>query len=575
MNNVVKSILFSAAITPVAHAQDTGVWNSWGGNLENTHQGINSPAITAETVKDLTVKWTFETKGDVSAIPVVSENHIYFPDWGTPFVAPLNGGSYLHALDRETGKSVWTKSILGYSENLLNNLARSSFAIAGDLLIFGDNRGVVDSLISLPGAHGAQVYAINRTTGELVWKTRVDENQLSIVTQSPVVYNGKVYVGTSSNEEEAARITKDCCSFRGAMLALDLETGKILWKTYMTPKSEESDGFTGNAVWGSQPAIDVKRNAVYIATGNNYTFPKNLEECLKSFKGKPREQQSECFDKFDVPDNYSDSVLALDLDTGAIKWARKLENFGAWTYACDPKKLLPGVPARHENCEDLESLDFDFAQAPMLVRSNKDGVERDIVAVGQKSGVFWAFDPDDEGATIWTTAVGPGGVLGGMEFGSATDGERVYVSITNFEHAEYALTAGPRKGETTNGGMWAALDLATGELLWQTPDPSSKKSLKGILFHPTFGAFLGDGYFATAKGPMTVNNGVVFAGSMDRQGHMYAFDARDGSILWTFESGGSVMTAPAIVDNVLYWGSGYSKTGFANKKFYAFELKSK
>lgn len=551
---------------------DKAIWASWGGNLENTHVGINSPAITPESVADLKVKWQYKTHGDVSAIPLVTERHVYFPDWGPGFFAPLAGGSYLHAIERETGKNVWSHSVFKYSKNILNSLARSSFAISGDLMVFGDNRGVVDSLLSINGSKGAAVYALNRYTGELVWKTRVDENMLSIVTQSPVIHKGKVYVGTSSNEEASARITNDCCSFRGSMLALDLATGTILWRTYMTPKSQEKDGFTGNAVWGSQPAIDVKRNAVYIATGNNYTLPKVMEDCIKQFKGKPKAQQTECYDRLDSSENYASSVLALDLDTGAIKWARKLQNFGAWTYACDTKLLAPGLPAKAKNCEDLDSLDFDFGQAPMLVRTKIGGVNKDIVAVGQKSGVFWAFDPDQGGETLWSAAVGPGGVLGGMEFGSASDGERIYVGITNFEHNEYEIAAGPLKGKKVNGGSWTALDAATGTILWQTPDPSSEKSLKGFHFHASFGAFLGDGFFATAKGPMTVNQGVVFAGSMDRKGNMYAFDARDGRILWNFESGGSVMSAPAIVDNVLYWGSGYSKTGFSSNKLYAFSL---
>ena len=573
MKLILKIIVLSCLLSHAAMAQerDKEIWSSWGGNPENTHVGINSPLITPTTVGGLQVKWEFKTHGDVSAIPLVTEKHVYFSDWGKGFFAALAGGSFLHSVDRETGKRVWSRSIFKYSKNLLNSVARSSFAIAGDLLVFGDNRGVLDSLLSINGSKGASVYAINRYTGDLVWKTIVDSNQLSIVTQSPVIHNGKVYVGTSSDEEAAARITNDCCSFRGSMMALDLATGRIIWRTYMVPKSEEQDGFTGNAVWGSQPAIDVKRNAVYIATGNNYTLPAALEECIKKFQGKPLDQQSECYDKLDSPENFASSVLALDLDTGAIQWARKLQNFGAWTYACDPK-LAPILPAKSKNCEDLGSLDFDFGQAPMLVHTKIGGADRDIVAVGQKSGVFWAFDPDQAGATLWTTAVGPGGTLGGMEFGSASDGDRIYVQITNFSHTEYEIPAGPQKGKKVNGGSWAGLDSATGKILWQTPDPTSEKSLKGLLAHPVFGAFLGDGYFATAKGPMTVNQGVVFAGSMDRKGHMYAFDGKDGRILWDFESGGSVMSAPAIVDNVLYWGSGYSKTGFGNKKFYAFSL---
>ena len=72
-------------------------------------------------------------------------------------------------------------------------------------------------------------------------------------------------------------------------------------------------------------------------------------------------------------------------------------------------------------------------------------------------------------------------------------------------------------------------------------------------------------------GPLTLANGVLFAGSMDKPGHMYAMDATSGEILWRFASRGSVMSAPAIVDGNVYWGSGY-KTGYENNKFYAFSI---
>jgi polyvinyl alcohol dehydrogenase (cytochrome) len=199
-----------------------------------------------------------------------------------------------------------------------------------------------------------------------------------------------------------------------------------------------------------------------------------------------------------------------------------------------------------------------------------EGAPRDLVVVGQKSGVLWAFDPDT-GATEWATAVGPGGVLGGMEFGSASDGARIYVGITNVEHTEYTLVAGTRAGERVHGGMFAAIDAATGAILWQTPDPASDLPLHGLLAHPVWGGGLGPGFFAWIKGPLTVANGVVFGGSMDPLGHMYALDAITGTILWSFASGGSVMSAPSIADGVLYWGSGYS-SGFPNNKLFAFEL---
>jgi polyvinyl alcohol dehydrogenase (cytochrome) len=261
--------------------------------------------------------------------------------------------------------------------------------------------------------------------------------------------------------------------------------------------------------------------------------------------------------------------LALDLDSGDVRWAQKLHNYGAWNFACD-KRIAPWLITNPENCRDLDALDFDFGQAPMLYTAEVGGALRDLVAAGQKSGVFWAVDPDD-GKVVWATSVGPGGLLGGMEFGAATDGRRIYTQLTNIDHIEFTLTAGDHAGQTVHGGVWAALDAGSGKLLWETPDPSSVRPLSGGIVHPVWGGGLGDGFFGIAIGPMTVAADVVYAGSFDREGHMYALDARSGQILWSFASGGSVMSAPAIAGGMLFWGSGYHQ-GFNNNKIYAFGL---
>lgn len=543
------------------------VWPSWGGNLENTHYAPGT-AIDVNNVHALRTKWVVRTTGSVSAIPTLSETRVYVPDWG----APLVGFSSLYSVDRETGDVVAKLPLLGYSGNPFNSISRSSPAISGDLLVFGDVRSQATSLVVLPGAHGAALYAVSRTTGELLWRTVLDPHPLAVTTQSPVIHEGRVYVGVSSLEEAAARLGYDCCSFRGSMLALDLETGRILWKTSMTPPPSSPGAkpdFSGAAVWGSAPAIDVTRRQLYIATGNNYSFPQELRDCLAAHRGDPQAQQSACYATLDPADNYAETVLALDLDTGKVRWARKMHNYGAWTFACDPT-LLPFIPVYEPNCQDLDSLDFDFGQAPMLVRAAWSGLSKDVLGIGQKSGVFFALDPED-GSIIWATRVGPGGDLGGVEFGSATDGQRFYVQNTNFDHIPMELTVGAHAGEIARGGIWAALSVATGEVLWQTPDPSHLLPLEGDIFSITHGSNLGPGFFAVDMGPLTVTNGVLFGGSMDREGHMYAFDASNGEILWSFASGGSVMSAPAIADGELYWGSGYAN-GFNNNALYAFEL---
>jgi len=98
-------------------------------------------------------------------------------------------------------------------------------------------------------------------------------------------------------------------------------------------------------------------------------------------------------------------------------------------------------------------------------------------------------------------------------------------------------------GNDTNYGFWSALDAATGEILWQTPNPAS----------------------APAMGPVTSANGVVYGCSLDTNGYMYAIDAATGTVLWGFASGGSCNSGAAVVNGTVYWGSG-------NNRLFAFEV---
>ena len=148
---------------------------------------------------------------------------------------------------------------------------------------------------------------------------------------------------------------------------------------------------------------------------------------------------------------------------------------------------------------------------------------------------------------MWSTPVGPGASLGGIEWGTATDGKRIYVAIANSDNLPYTLVP---SGQKITWGAWSALDVATGKILWQTADPTEH---------------------AIDRGAVSVANGVIYAGS--NSGQMYAFDATTGNILWNFASGGTVIDGPSIVDGVLYWGSGYRNIqGTGNNKVFAFSL---
>jgi polyvinyl alcohol dehydrogenase (cytochrome) len=554
-------------------APETATWPVWGANLHNTHYARLEKTVGRKNVGRLELKWVFRTGGNVSAFPTTTDELLYFPDWGRQ-IGLLNVPGKMYALDRETGEEVWSRFITEYNGGVLgNSISRSSPAIYRDSIVFGD---VLNPALAILGTSGATLYAADRFTGDLIWSTRLDDHPASQVTQSPVVADGVVYVGVSSLENVFAGLgigplRPPCCNFRGSMLALDAETGTILWKTYTTPDNGGAlDRFSGVSVWGSSPCVDRERNRVYVATGQNYKVPEALEACLREATDidDPERRMNEeeaCHVEHGSADNHFDSILALDLDTGVIEWSKGTRGFDAWTLACGGELgVIPSLPAYPPECPDPEGPDYDFAQAPMLFTTPSG---RELLGVGQKSGVFWALDPDRGGDLVWATKVGPGSKSGGHMFGAATDGKRIFVQTTNLDHLETELA----DGTVVNGGFWSALDAETGDILWQTPDPASFLPLEGNLGNPYIGTGLGPGFFGAPQGPLTLANGVVYAGSMDMEGHMYAMDQATGGILWSFESGGSVCAAPTVVDGVLYWGSGY-RSAFTNDRIYAFSL---
>eukprot|EP00884_Botryococcus_braunii_P008550 jgi/Botrbrau1/17697/Bobra.0166s0121.1 len=210
----------------------------------------------------------------------------------------------------------------------------------------------------------------------------VEAHPLAAITASPTIYDGGVYIGVSSFEETLQEPL--CCSFKGSIQKLDLYTGEVLWKFTTVPEN-----YYGVAVWGSSPSIDIQRNQVYFATGNNYLVPKEVSECFEKNEGNYT-KQAEC----SPPDNHYNSVLALDLDSGKLRWSRRLSEADVFTFACKPNPLA--FP--YSNCTTHAGPDYDFGQAPMLILG-KHG-RPDLLAIAQKSGMVWGISPDNGNAPI-------------------------------------------------------------------------------------------------------------------------------------------------------------------------------
>jgi polyvinyl alcohol dehydrogenase (cytochrome) len=502
---------------------DVTDWPMAGQNVCNTRTQ-KTTTISPQTAPQLTLKWSFDAPGDVSATPAVVAGSVYVPDWG----------GNLNRIDAASGKATWSKSV-GTLANfvdsnqmpVLNLVSRTTPVISGNNVIIGTQRNA-PQIVTDPRPN-AFLIAVDKDSGAAVWNTPLHEGHpAAVITGSPVLDGTRLYVGVASLEEAfGLNPSYTCCSFRGSVAAVDATTGKLIWQThtiedsiYFKPDGTTKSGYAGNSVWSSTPVVDRKRKSLYVTTGNTYTVPAGVTTVESG--------------------NHVDSIMALDLDTGAIKWARSLHTLDIWTFT------------------NMAGPDADFGCGANLFTATIGGEPKDLVGAGQKNGVYTALDADT-GAIVWQTTVGPGGHLGGIHWGTAVDGQRLYVGVNNESATPFALGgSGKQAGTMCSVGAWAALDPATGAILWQVANPASPKVTGGV----------------SVNGPVTVVGGVLFGGSMDPAGNMYALDASTGDVLWSYTSGGTVYGGPAVVGGVVYWGAGYSsgRLGFGTsiKKLFAF-----
>ena len=199
-----------------------------------------------------------------------------------------------------------------------------------------------------------------------------------------------------------------------------------------------------------------------------------------------------------------------------------------------------GVPFLNLNpvsCPLPKSPDYDLGGSGPNLRGNE-------VGFGQKSGIYWDLRADT-GDVIWSSVVGPGSTLGGMEWGTATDGNRIYAAIANGDNKPYPLI----NGTTINWGAWSALDGATGKILWQTADPDQ------------------------ALAPWGRSRWRTALCSRRRRYEQYASLAtlQTGRFCGRSPAADSVLDGPSVVDGTVYWGSGYANiSGTPNNKVIGF-----
>jgi polyvinyl alcohol dehydrogenase (cytochrome) len=433
----------------------------------------------------------------------------------------------VYALNAATGCTYWATN--GGSQ------IRTGMLVAAtggrDLVVFGDGSG--------------HVSALDAANGRPAWQLSVDPHFAAVVTGTPAYHRGRLYFGVSSFEETMS-ITPGyvCCTFRGSVMALDAASGKVIWKSLTiddtpapgppTRRGAKTIGPSGAGVW-TAPTLDPEHGVLYVATGDNYSDP---------------------------PTSTSDAVLALNMNTGKILWSRQFTKGDAYNSTC----ALPDKA----NCPDSDGPDHDFGASPVLIRMA--GGKR-VLVLGQKSGMLHAVDPDAQGKLLWQARVGKGGVLGGIQWGFASDGAKVFVGLSDLEMSRNRAPGTNdvvRALEPTRGGGMFAFQADNGERLWMTPPPGC-----------------GDRRPCSPAQSAAVSGipGAVFSGSVD--GHLRVYSTADGKIIWDLDTvrsydtvngvpgqGGALDAGgPVIAGGMLFVSSGYAWwTGLPGNVLLAYSL---
>jgi polyvinyl alcohol dehydrogenase (cytochrome) len=474
---------------PFADPAGSPAWNGWGNDLANTRfQPAAAARLTAADVPKLQLKWAFGfPKGMTNnAQPTIVSGRV--------FAASDNG--YIYSLDARTGCVYWSFQNGSIIRNSPMVGAVSGQGNARWAVFFGDGH--------------ANIFALDVQTGRQLWKVRVDDHVVARITAGVKYYDGRVYVPVSGSEEfNSGQRDYPCCTARGAVVALDANTGKQLWKIYLSdepkpwkknPNGVQLYGPATGGVWNS-PTIDPVRGALYVGTGDAVTPPESP---------------------------LTDAVIALDLKSGKLLWSVRATENDLFMGGC-------AGPDRSEACPNPMGPDYDVGNSPILITL---GTGKRAVVIGTKGADVLALDPDNRGAVLYR--VNPSGQpvgftgrgRGGIVWGGATDSRLIY----------YGMGA---------AGM-SAVQPIDGKTAFVFTAPGAG----------------GRGSASLGAAPTTIP-GVVFQGSGD--GRLFAISSPDGKQLWEFNTardfetvnkvparGGAIATSGAsVVNGMVFVSAGY------------------
>lgn len=419
--------------------------------------------LTAAELPSLELKWAFAFPGATRARSQPTAG------MGSVFVGSQDGTVYAFSL--ETGCVRWTFQA---AAEVRTGVILDRPEGAEPLLFFGD-------II-------ANFYAVNALTGELRWERRMDDHPSATLTATAAVYGDRIYVPVSSLEVVAAADEGyACCTFRGKVVALERESGAPAWTAHAIEKEPEVTGKTpvgteilapsGAPVW-TTPTVIPEKNLLVFGTGENYSSP---------------------------ADGNSDAIVAVDLDSGERRWVHQVTPDDAWNVAC----MMAGNP----NCPKEDGPDYDQGSSVLWVST---GAAPGLLVAGHKSGHVSGHDPED-GRELWRVAVGRGSIQGGVHFGMAAEGYRIYAPINDMNDTRNGDDLDPALARP---GLHA-VDASSGKVLWSRVMADRCGDER---------PFCDPGISAA----VTAIPGGVIAGHLD--GMLRAYDGQTGEVLWQYDT---------------------------------------
>lgn len=368
-----------------------GDWAWYGRDFSNSRANPDETELSAATVKNLKLLWSVASTG-ATGNPLVFGGKTYFTDW--------TGRLYVN--DLETGASVYQAQVSEYPID-------STPFLTQDILYMGDGSTFLEI------ADGASLYAVDRKSGRVVWKTLLDEHPKAHIYGSPMVVGDVIIIGVAGFE---LMLAKDDYVFRGSVVGLDRTTGVELWRMYFTQNDATSGA--GVSVW-STAAVDEARGVFYIGTGNTYEEPASP---------------------------YADGVAAIDYATGKLKWF----------YQITPGDIFSMATPVGQ--------DADVGAAPNLFAIGA----RDVVGVGDKSGHYTVLDRDT-GKLVWQTKLVEGSELGGVMTSAAHANGRIFVTCNDWDEVEGKGAVDSPESTTAHTAVAYALAADTGKVVWEVRIP--------------------------------------------------------------------------------------------------------